>query len=201
MRIGIVGAGVVGTSLGKALMTAGHAVMFSSRDPSSAKMQTLAAETGAAVGTVAETVAFGEVVAIAMSWDAIPDAVREGGDWSGKIIIDANNRFGPSASGKSAAEDLADLTGGRVVKAFNTIGAEHYTHPRLGGEAASMLVAGDDAEAKAVVVQLAAAMGFEPVDAGDLAAARHLENLAALWVHLAYGTPNGRNIAFRLLRG
>jgi predicted dinucleotide-binding enzyme len=201
MQIGIVGAGPVGTSLGKALQAAGHTIMFSSRDPQSAKMQALAAQTGAAVGTVAQTVAFGEVVALAMGWDAIPDAVREGGDWSGKILIDANNRFGPSASGKSAAEDLAALTGARVVKAFNTIGAEHYKQPRMGGEAASMLVAGDDGAAKAVVMQLAAQMGFEPVDAGDLAAARHVENLAALWVHLAFRTPLGRNIAFRLLRG
>jgi predicted dinucleotide-binding enzyme len=66
MKIGIVGAGFVGQSLGKASLRAGHQVMFSSRTPQSDKMQALAQETGAAVATVAETVAFGEVMAIAM---------------------------------------------------------------------------------------------------------------------------------------
>jgi predicted dinucleotide-binding enzyme len=126
--------------------------------------------------------------------------VTEGGDWRGKILIDPTNRFGPSASGKSAAEDLATLTGARVVKAFNTIGAEHYLDPKFAGDAATMLVAGDDAEAKRVVSELATQIGFDVVDAGPLAAAVHLENLAGVWVHLAFRTPLGRDIAFRLLR-
>ncbi len=117
-----------------------------------------------------------------------------------RFVIDPTNRFGPSASGKSAAEDLAALTGARVVKAFNTLGAEHYLNPNFDGEAATLLVAGDDAEAKRVVLELATQVGFDMVDAGPLAAAVHLENLAGVWVHLAFRTPLGRDIAFRLVR-
>lgn len=198
MNIGIVGAGQVGTSMAKALVKIGHSVMLSSRTPESEKMQALAAETGAQVGTVAQTVAFGPVVIVALGWDAVPGAVQEGGDWSSKIIIDLTNRFG--GTGDSAAQDLARLTGGRVVKAFNTIGAEHYQDPIFEGQAASMLIAGDDAEAKQVVSTLAHELGFEPVDAGGLAAAIHLEHLAGVWVHLAFRAGLGRNFAFRLIK-
>jgi 8-hydroxy-5-deazaflavin:NADPH oxidoreductase len=200
MKIGIIGAGQVGTSLARALTSLSHPVMLSSRTPESDKMQALRDDIGAqiSVGTVAETVAFGEALIMAVGWSAVPDAVQQGGDWSGKILIDATNRFG--GTGESAAQDLAHLTGARVVKAFNTIGAEHYQNPIFEGQPASMLVAGDDAEAKQVAMSLARELGFEPIDAGGLAAAIHLENLAGVWVHLALRTGLGRNIGFRLLK-
>jgi 8-hydroxy-5-deazaflavin:NADPH oxidoreductase len=197
MKIGIIGAGQVGVSLAKALR-AHHSVMLSSRDPESDKMQALKTETGAQVGTVAETAAFGPVVVMALNWNAVPEAVKEVHDWTGKIIIDLTNRF--SGGTQSAAQDLAEMTGARVVKAFNTIGAEHYQNPVFDGEAASMLVAGDDPEAKQIAMSLAQELGFEPVDAGGLAAAIYVEHLAGVWVHLAYRTPLGRNIAFRLIK-
>jgi predicted dinucleotide-binding enzyme len=203
MKIGIIGGGIVGSSMGRALRRVGHEVMFSSRDPQAEKMRALAQEMVAAVGTVAETVAYSDLLFMALSWDAIPNAVPAGGDWGGKILVDATNRFGPGLSmlpGESAAEELARLTGARVVKAFNTIGAEHYLAPRIGGEVASMLVAADDAEAKQVVWGLAEQLGFAPVDAGPLSASVYLESLAALWVHLAIRTPLGRGFAFRVIR-
>jgi predicted dinucleotide-binding enzyme len=203
MKIGVIGAGTVGGSMGRALRRVGHEVMFSSRDPQSEKMRVLAQEMVAAVGSVADTVAYGDVLFMALSWDAIPNAIPAGGDWRGKILIDATNRFGPGLSllpGESAGEELARITGARVVKAFNTIGAEHYLDPRLGGETASMLYAGDDPEAKRVTAALAAELGFAPVDAGPLSAAAYLESLAALWVHLAMRTPLGRGFAFRVIR-
>lgn len=204
MKIGIIGSGTVGSSLGKALTRAGHTVMFSSRTPDSGKMATLLAECGgkAQAGTVAETLAFSDTIAIAMRWDAIPDMVRTAGDWSGKIVIDMTNRFGPPPIGSagSAGLDLAKLTGARVVKAFNIIGAEHYQNPVFGSERATMLIAGDDAEAKRIVSQLAGDIGFDVVDAGDSGAIILLENLAALWVHLAGRAGHGRNIALRLIR-
>jgi predicted dinucleotide-binding enzyme len=202
MKVGIIGAGIVGSNMGKALRRAGHEVMFSSRDPQGEKMRALAQEMVAAVGSVAATVAYGDVLFLALSWDAIPNAVPAGGDWRGKILIDATNRFGPGLSllpGESAGEELAQLTGARVVKAFNTIGAEHYLNPQIGREQASMLYAGDDSEAKQVVAALAAELGFAPVDAGPLSAAVYLESLAALWVHLALRTPLGRGFAFRVI--
>lgn len=198
MKIGIVGAGQVGTSLAKALTRVGHQVMVSSRTPQSEKMQALRREIGVEVGTVTETVAFGDAVVMAMGWAHIPEAVQDGGDWTGKILIDLTNRFG--GTGESAAQELSRVTGARVIKAFNTIGAEHYQNPSFDGQPASMLVAGDDAEAKQVAMSLAQDLGFEPIDAGGLGAAIHLENLAGVWVHLAMRTGLGRNIGFRVVK-
>lgn len=200
MKIGIVGGGIVGSNLGKGWAAKGHAVMFSSREPHSDKIKALLEEVGgnAQAGTVQETLDFGEVIAVALPWPGIEDVIRSTSGWNNKVVIDATNRFAPAAT--SAAEDMARLTGARVVKAFNTIGAEHYTHPVTGGQQVSMLIAGDDAEAKQITWALAEDLGFEVIDAGGLSQAALLEKLAQLWVSLTRGG-YGRNIAFKLLRG
>jgi len=114
-------------------------------------------------------------------------------------IIDSTNRFtaGRAASG---AEEIAGLApGARVVKAFNTIGAELLAGPRFDMQSATMFICGGDAQAKSIVASLAQKLGFEVVDAGPLSSAGMLESLARLWVSLARGGL-GRNIAFKLLR-
>jgi predicted dinucleotide-binding enzyme len=90
--------------------------------------------------------------------------------------------------------------GARVVKVFNTTGANNMANPDFGGIAATMFYCGDDAEAKAAAARLAADLGFDPVDAGNLEQARLLEPLALLWIRLAYVQKQGREIAFKLLR-
>jgi predicted dinucleotide-binding enzyme len=72
------------------------------------------------------------------------------------------------------------------------------TDPTVDGEAATMFLAGDDDGAVEAAGSLAGDLGFEPILAGDLTAARHLENLARFWIHLSQRY--GRDIAFRLLR-
>jgi predicted dinucleotide-binding enzyme len=201
MNIGILGAGFVGQMFARAVLPLGHRVMLSSRTPDSGKMVQLAEElgSGAQIATVAETLVFGELIAVALSWDAIPDVVQQG-DWTGKIVIDMTNRFG-GGQAASAAEDLAQMvSGARVVKALNTIGAEHYLDPVFDGQAATMFIAGDDADAKKVVSDLISQIGFDVVDAGDLSKAVHLEALAAFWVYLAIRGGQGRGVAFKLLR-
>src|SRR5262249_51769867 len=129
----------------------------------------------------------------------------------GKVLIDAVNPILLGADGlqrglqvghnTSAAEHAARWApGARVVKAFNTIGADNMKDPRFGGERATMFYCGDDAEAKRVVGGLIEEVGFEPVDAGGLASARLLEPLAMMWIHLCFGMGLGTGIAFRLMR-
>jgi predicted dinucleotide-binding enzyme len=86
------------------------------------------------------------------------------------------------------------------VKAFNTTGAENMAEPVYGEQRTTMFICGDDEMAKGAAAQLAEELGFEVVDAGGLSAARHLESLALLWIHLARVAGLGRDIAFRLLR-
>lgn len=203
MNIGIMGSGFVGGNLGKGWAAKGHAIMFSSRTPESEKMKTLVAEAGSntRAGTIQQTLAFGDVVVIALSWDAVEAVIADAGEWSGKIVIDVTNRIRPSGGDPagSAGEAIAQRTGARVIKAFNSIGAEHYLNPLFGDQAASMLICGDDAEAKSTVASLTAELGFDVVDAGPLSNARLLEGLAALWISLARGE-SGRDIAFKLLK-
>ena len=201
MKIGILGAGNVGGNLGRLWAARGHEIVFGVRDPNGDKIRALFGTIGgsARAASIREAAAFGEAVALAVPWAAVPETLAQTGDWAGKILIDSTNRFtaGRAASG---AEEIAGLApGARVVKAFNTIGAELLASPRFDTQSATMFICGDDAQAKSVVASLAEELGFEVVDAGPLSSAGMLESLARLWVSLSRGGL-GRNIAFKLLR-
>jgi len=207
MRIGIIGAGSVGGALGQGWGRAGHEVMFGVRDAVHPKVAKLVEQTGTKAGTVAEAAAFGEVVAFATPWEATEDAVRSAGDLRGKIVLDCTNPLAPQLAGltlghtTSAGEQVAAwASGARVVKIFNTTGANNMANPDFHGTAATMFYCGDDADAKTVASRLATELGFDPVDAGKLEQARLLEPLALLWIRLAYVQQMGREIAFKLLR-
>lgn len=204
MNIGILGAGNVGGTLGRALAEKGHRVVFGVRDPNAEKVKTLLAsingDTSAA--SIKDAVGQSDAVIIAVHWPAVETVVPKAGNWNGKILIDATNRFSPPMpdSAGSAAEDIARMAvGARIIKAFNTVGAEIMANPSFDGTPASMFICGDDPDAKAKVASLAADIGFDPVDVGGLNNARLLESLTALWVTIARGGA-GRGIAFKLLR-
>ncbi len=197
MKIGILGSGHVGGAIGKGLAKRGHAVVFATRDPSGAKQEILSEVPSAKVAGLQETVDASDLLVIAIPWNVLPEVLKDLKNLEGKILLDATNRFGPAE--KSAAEDLAALApGAKVVKAFNTIGFEHMDAPKF-AEKPSMLVAGDDLEAKKSVMGLSEELGFEAVDAGPLSSAAALESLAKTWVGLTRSL--GRNFAFRVLRG
>jgi predicted dinucleotide-binding enzyme len=178
MRIGIVGAGMIGGTAARLFVRAGHEVAVSnSRGP-----QTLAALAeqigpGAHAATVEDAARFGDVVLLAVPWRA-PEALPPAELLRGKIVIDAMN---PYTSGGGVAE-LGDSTsseetqkrlpGARLVKAFNTIWHEHLgTRGRTElplDERHAVFVAGDDAEANAVVARLIEEIGFAPVETGGL---------------------------------
>ena len=133
--------------------------------------------------------------------------VTSAGNLSGKILVDCTNPLKPDLSGlavgpdSSAAEQVAQWArGARVVKCFNTTGAENMTNPHFGNDRAVMFLAGDDDTAKATVTKLGDELGFEMVDAGGLSIARLLEPVAMLWIHLAFRRALGRDFAFKLLR-
>ncbi|GAB4211558.1 MAG: NAD(P)-binding domain-containing protein [Synechococcales cyanobacterium] len=205
MQIGILGAGRLGSRLGQRWATAGHQVMLSSRDPAGARIQSILRECGpnAQAGTVQETLAFGSVIVLALEWEHVAEVVSHAGDWQGKIVIDATNRFTPAA--QSGAEEIAAMIPqAHVVKALNTVGAKHLETGSLMGEQISMFIAGDHPPAKAIVRQLVEELGLAVVDVGHLSAAGLVEQLAHLWVALAFGTHGqrlGPDIAFRLIQG
>jgi|SRR5687768_11458027 len=207
MNIAVIGAGSVGGTLGRRFSEAGHSVTFGTRDP--AKGVKGGVPSATRLVSVGEAARSADVVILAVPWGVVPNAVRELALTAGQVLVDATNPIGQGANGmsldlgpngESAAERIAAMaSAARVVKAFNTTGANNMADPVYGGEPTVMLYAGDDPDAKATVRDLVAAIGFDPVDAGGLVRARQLEHVAFLWISLAYGGM-GRNIAFKLAR-
>ena len=190
MQIAIIGAGNVGRALAGSLTRAGHDVTVSATHPEHAREA--AAQTGAsAAATNADAVSNASVVVLAVPSTAFEDLAAEIGDaLIGKVIVDVSNRPTPSADGTatSIAEELQDkLPGTSVVKAFNTAFASRQADPRIAGIAPDGYVAADDAAAKQTVLDVVESIGFRPIDAGSLAAARTLEGMA--WLNIS------RNIA------
>lgn len=212
MNIGIIGAGNVGGTLGQAWANAGHKVKFGVRNPADDKIVAVLKRCGpnASAGLVKEAAAFGQAVVLTTPWDGAKRAIESAGDLSGKVVIDCTNPLPLGANlmkglsighTTSAGEEVARWAkGARVVKAFNTTGAGNMANPRYGTDTTVMFVAGDDAEAKKLAMQLSNELGFETVDAGPLKQARLLEPLAMLWISLAYAQGLGPNFAFKLVR-
>jgi len=192
MKIAIVGAGRVGTTLGQRWAAGGHDVVYGVRDPAGPRQAGLPS-----AAFPAEAVRGADVVVLSLPWAAVEDVVG-GLELSGVVVVDATNPLG-AAGEVSGAERIATWApGARVVKAFNTTGWENMADPAYPEGRPAMLVAADDAGAKDAVLALAAELGFDAIDAGPLVAARELEALAALWIRLS--RTHGRQIAFALLR-
>jgi predicted dinucleotide-binding enzyme len=208
MKIGIIGAGNVGTGLAKRLVPKGHNLVLSySRD--AAKMAAVAKDLGARTGSVAEAVAFGEVVILATPYTANEEALKQAGKpATGKIIWDCTNPLKPDLSGlligttTSAGEQTAALAPwARVVKAIPPFAERlHADHLEIAGEKPGVFVCGDDPEARRVVARLVSDIGAEPVDTGGLTLSRYIEPANMLLVALAYGNGFGTRIALELKR-
>ena len=191
MKIAIIGAGNVGTALATSFKRAGHAVSIASRDPQDAGGA--AAATGSRVaGSNAAAAEGADVVVLAIPFSSAPEVAGEiAAAVAGKPVIDATNRMSFGANGPeidtttSNAEELARLLpGAHVIKAFNTLLASNQSDPIAQGVQLDGFVAGDDAAAKATVLELVASIGLNPVDVGPLSRARQLEALAFLNIAL-----------------
>jgi len=207
MKIGIIGAGDVGGTLGTIWRQRKHEIMFGVRNLQSQNVQRLAQmDKSLKFGDINEAVAFGDVILFAIPWTSVEETIRRSGNLSGKIVIDPTNPLTPdlkqlALEDTSVAERIADLAkGAKVVKAFNTIGAKTLDNLIFGSDRADLFICGDDIPSKRVVGELATDIGFDVVDVGSLANARMLENLALLWIELALRQELGPNIAFKLLR-
>lgn len=183
-KIGIIGSGRIGGTLGGLWAEAGHEVMFSSLDIEHDKA--LAAKHGpnARAGTSREAAAFGDVILMAVPYRALPqigkDLARE---LKGKVVIDACNPFvgrdgdiAKWAREKGAGLASAELLPGtRIVRAFNAVGAARLPEiAKNKGDRTGMPIAGDDAKAIEIASRLIRDVGFEPVLVGSLAMGKHL---------------------------
>jgi predicted dinucleotide-binding enzyme len=202
MKVGIIGAGNMGSAFARRLSAAGHDVFITSRDIEDAKK--VAASVGPKVRAVpqqqlAENV---DLVIAATPFANQADALRASGRIEGKPVVEISNPLKPDMSGlavghtTSAAEEIAKATqGAKVVKAFNTVFAQVLGDRPASAAKVQVFYAGDDDAAKRTVRSLIESMGFEPVDAGRLSNARYLEPVGMLNIYLGYMAKMGTDIA------
>jgi len=189
LRIGIIGSGLIGGSVGLRWAQAGHEILFSSRHPEELTDLVERAGPRARAGMPAEAAVFGEIVFIAVPYAALPQVGQDYGSlMRGKVVIECGNPY-PGRDGPMATEALAKgtgvasaefLPGVRLVRAFNAVSyrtVEREDHSQVG-----IPIAGDDEDALRIVSALVVDAGFDPVVVGSLARAREFDQGSPVYV-------------------
>jgi 8-hydroxy-5-deazaflavin:NADPH oxidoreductase len=208
MKIGVLGAGRMAEGLVPLWVEAGHEVMIGGRTPG--KAQALAERVGARAGTLRDAAEFGDVILLAVLYAGVDSTLEEAGaadgTLAGKPLIDVTNPVELehftllTAPGTSLAEHIAEKTDARVVKALNQVHFHVYQQrARYDGRPLVVPMAGDE-EAKRVVAALTRDAGADPLDAGGLEQAHHLEAMAAVIIRVLYGGADPLT-AFQLTSG
>lgn len=174
-RVGTIGAGNLGTTVGALWVKAGIEVMFSSRDPAELTPLTHGLGPLARGGTVARAIEFGDAVLLSVPYDHYPQIGREfGAALDGKVVIDAGNATRSALFDETRRNGIGITTarylpGARVVRAFNA--ANHRVLSREAGRPAPRMaipIAGDDGDALDLVASLVDAAGFDALVVGGL---------------------------------
>jgi len=187
MRIGIVGAGMIGSTMAKLWAEAGHEVRLASRHPE--ELAPLVKRIGkqASAGTASDAAAFGEVVMLTVPLKAVPDVARDLAPLvAGKVVIDTGNAY-EMRDGSAASEATAHRKGSagwaaaqfptaRWVKAFNTVYFKVLeSEAHRGGDRVGIPLASDDPAAMEIVAGLTRDAGLDPVVVGPLDRGKEFE--------------------------
>lgn len=192
MKIGIIGSGNIGGTLGRHWAHVGHEVMFSSRNPE--ELKPMAQEVSAKTGTVEEAAAFGDVLLLAIPFGKVAEVAQQIRRLDNKILIDATNPY-PQRDGDVARQVIANgsqtatgyvaeqFPGARTIKAFNSIYFKVLAEQalRAGDERIAVQFCGDDQQAKQTTKQLIEDIGFAPQDIGNLSSGILFEPDAPLY--------------------
>ena len=211
MNISIIGAGNMARGIGTRFVAGGNSVTVAGRDQ--VKATALAKDLRAgkpgsdAVAATIEAALANDIIVLALPFAAARDfAAANATRLAGKVVIDITNPLNETydglatAPGKSAAEEIANLLPkSRVVKAFNTNFAGTLVVGAVDGHTLDVLVAGDDADAKKLVIDLVEAGGSRAIDAGKLERARQLEGLGLLGITLQGPLGTGFQSAWKLV--
>jgi len=184
LKVGVIGSGRIGSTLGGIWVKAGHEVLFSSLDLEHDRELAVRLGGKARAGTPKEAAAFGEVLLMAVPYGALPQIGKDLGSLlKGKVVVDASNPF-PQRDGEVATwarekgAGLASaelLPGARIVRTFNAIGWSRMAEAAQSkGERIGMPIASDDSAAIDIASRLVREVGYEPVLVGPLAMGRYL---------------------------
>jgi 8-hydroxy-5-deazaflavin:NADPH oxidoreductase len=209
MKIGILGSGYAGQTLGRGFAARGHEVRIGTRDPG--KLAAWLAEIGplASVTSGTECARWADLIVISIRGTAVEDVLRAAGSehFAGKLVIDASDPLIFDSGRPGLFVGTTDSLGERVqrwlpeasvVKALNTVFAAVMVEPTLSGGDPDMFIAGNDPDAKRRVRALLGDFGWSVIDIGDIQNARWLEAMSLLWV--VYHHQTGKlNHAFKLV--
>ncbi len=187
MKIGVIGSGMIGSTVGKLWVEAGHEVRFASRHPEELKSLVAKLEERASAGTPEEAAKFGDVVLLSVPIKAVPSLARDLAKLlSGKVVLDTGNAYekrdgavAREAAGHpqgSAGWAAAMFPAARWVKAFNTVYFKTLTsQAHRKGDQVGIPLAGDDRQAIDIAAQLVRDAGFDPVLTGPLVRGKEFE--------------------------
>ncbi|HUF74555.1 MAG TPA: NAD(P)-binding domain-containing protein [Gammaproteobacteria bacterium] len=192
--IAVIGTGNVGAGLGPEFAAQGHTIVYGHREPNREDVQALVARTpgNASVKLPAEAVIGADMVLLAVPGTSAVEITESLGDLSGKIIIDPTNvvsreggrmSHGVPGKGSNAAMIQEAAPDAVVVKAFNTLNWQQMVNPETAGGPITIMLAGENAEAKAAVAGLVRGMGLDAVDVGGLEYAHVLEEMLVMWAN------------------
>jgi len=194
MKLGMIGAGTVGTTLGERFAAAGHEVLITnSRGPESLSKGLVEVGQPLEPATSTELVDQAEVIFLALPWRKVRDVLRSDVDWRGRVVVDATNiilSISPDLEiddlkGDSGSQIVARLApSARVVKAFNTLPFGTMFAPTPTGFRRVLFVAGDDPNAVSAVADLIDEIGFQSVAIGELATAGRQMELGGVFSRL-----------------
>lgn len=193
MRIGVIGTGNIGGTIGEALTRAGHQVTLGSRRPDEA-----GSASGARVADLAGAIADAEVVLLALPAGSLAEFLAEHGDsLAGKLVVDATNRIGAPVA--NAAEQIAAAApAARYARAFNTLGWENFADPEFDGVPADLFFSCAEQD-RPVVEELITGVGLRPAYLGE-GKQNVVDGVLPLWFALVQAGGGNRHLAFRVLR-
>lgn len=209
MRIGMLGTGIVGQTVGRRLVGLGHEVRMGSRTAGNEKAVVWVAEAGegASEGTFADAAAFGELVVNATAGTASMDVLHAAGaaNLAGKVLVDLSNPLDGSqgmppvlsvCNTDSLGEQIQRaFPEARVVKTLNTVNCSVMVDPTIVPGSHTVFLCGEDVSAKAEVRELLASFGWpaeDMLDLGGISSSRGVEMYLPLWIRLWMATGTGQ---------
>jgi len=187
MKIGVIGAGKIGGTIGGKWEAAGHEVTYGLRDPSKRK----------GARTIDQALSGAEAVLLAVPGAAVQQFVGDHAErLDGKVVVDATNNFG-AASMNSWSQLASAAPQAKFYRAFNSLGWDIYANPVVGGQQADLFYAGPEGASKQVVEKLISDVGLRPIWVGGPDQVDTVDGVLRLWYMLS--GKRGRRIAFKLI--
>lgn len=193
-KIGIIGSGEVGQTLGGGFLKYGYDVMIGTRDVSKLSDWKSKAGANAKIGSIEETAGFGDIIILAVKGLAAEELVKKlASSLSGKTVIDTTNPIAAAPPENGVLRYFTDINQSlfellqkaapqaNFVKAFNSVGSHFMINPSFPGGEPTMFIAGNNDDAKKQVSSILEKFGWEVADMGKAEAARALESLCMLW--------------------